>query len=539
MNKILYVTVIAILFGHINIVVAQDNNDEEVKNSLIKGIPNYYPNSQYINFKRESVDTIRAIELCNQAINTFKTDLNKGIIRQEKCQSMLLFDKKAKTPEEFSLLRSAYDLCLEIPSSDDISRKMKELDLKDVKKGKITKNVKKYLATYSEYLEDSLNLVQNILSKSWDELIPEDYLPYITETVQKQNPNYRGLQYNNYEKLDRIEEIQQISKKWSFLYGGNYEYQFNVYPEKVNYLTFKEAPQYRVLYTTNYNEKPTYTGVYDSQGNLVYVPSLTRLGNEDEFMDIKRLVYLKDYQSNKYNIQSTSKHTKEYISLFLGRTNGLVETPKEAISGVLGAAIYAGMASQLMSPLGSYQIRNKLKQYELQQYAKYTDNDGKNFLEQLKKDHAEEFGCLYIIERRSDLSFLVVYLDSNAQPSWSAEIAYSTGNKPYTKAFSTKLIKLTNPQDIPPIIRPSNEEHVLDTFPKGSFSDIEIQKKIIEYVEKEMPLKSVVLASFIEKRILQQNLQEPTKEGEDKLRKSQGIINKIGIGLGILNVIGL
>ena len=110
------------------------------------------------------------------------------------------------------------------------------------------------------------------------------------------------------------------------------------------------------------------------------------------------------------------------------------------------------MANSTLSPVDAYKVRNQVKEQAVNRALRYNDNIGSRYIKQLEKDHADEFGYVYMIERLSNVSFQVVYLNKQTlEPSYCAVITYKTGKKPYTSMFSTKLINI--PDNIPPIVK--------------------------------------------------------------------------------------
>ena len=88
------------------------------------------------------------------------------------------------------------------------------------------------------------------------------------------------------------------------------------------------------------------------------------------------------------------------------------------------------------------------KRYE--EALKYKDSLGEKYIEQLREDHSDEIGYVYMIERISNVSFRIIYINKESlQPSHCAIVTYRTGNKPYTTMFSVKLIN-EFPTHIPP-----------------------------------------------------------------------------------------
>ena len=87
----------------------------------------------------------------------------------------------------------------------------------------------------------------------------------------------------------------------------------------------------------------------------------------------------------------------------------------------------------------------------------YFDSDGDNYITQLRKDHESEFEYVYKIERVSNWSFIIVYLDSSLRPSHRAFITYVTGNKPFTYSLIGRIMEI--PKDLPPILNCSGRVH--------------------------------------------------------------------------------
>jgi hypothetical protein len=172
-----------------------------------------------------------------------------------------------------------------------------EVDDKNIKKGKITSDVVRYLQCYSDYLTDSLKNVESTINSGWKGNLNYEDLPQKEIIVQMDNPYYRGLWYNNADTLDMVERYQQIHG-WEFLYTGNRTYREDSYPQKVKYYIYDSAPKYKVTYSDSGIKE-----VYNSSGQLVFVPRLNR-DNNFEFKEIQPLIYLKDYRNNKYNIRS-------------------------------------------------------------------------------------------------------------------------------------------------------------------------------------------------------------------------------------------
>lgn len=440
----------------------------------------YEPNEKNIIVSETVIDTIEANRIFKEKYEPILlTNYQKGVEKKDKIKSLYLNrPTKVKTQEEILLLEQAYmayskthpayekkttihpvsALAIFIPAVGIREREKKftqdgiELTDRNVKKGKIKAEVIEYLSYYNTFLEDSLLDELTLIKSGWCEWLKQDEIPHKEIQVLRLNPNYRGLHYDNIKNLDILDYNEQ-NVGWEFLDISNGTYHEDSYPQKVKYYAFDEIPNYKVIEGDN---KIKY--VYDDNGNLKYVQKLTRLTNYKEFEDIKRNVYWEDYKNNKYNIKSQSEHTLQYLNKFLGTPNGL-DKKKDLESSIFTmSAIESGIVHNFFRSLTNYRIpfdneHEKRKQAgkEYQKLKKESDINGNKYIEQLTQDHKNEFGYIYMIDRLSDTSFRVLYLDATTlKPSYCAEVTYSTGKKPYTISYSTRLISM--PSNIPPVI---------------------------------------------------------------------------------------
>lgn len=317
---------------------------------------------------------------------------------------------------------------------------------KSIQSKKLTNHIKEILRVYQTYLTDSVIKLNNKLSSDkWEQVVKP--LPMKTINTNIFNPYYRGFNYYDGDLLDLVETEQQ--RTWDFIYSSNYEKKEDSYPQKKKYLSFDGYPQYKVTYyEDSYTYKVIPRFVYDTNGNLVYVASLTRNNDSAPFQEMRRLVYLRDYLNNKYGIKSQSKKTQNYLQLLLCRDNGFERTHVEALASVFAAALTSDL--RYMGDKGKKIANGALKNVNV-----YNDSDGKNYIAQLEKDHDSEFGSVYMIERLSNVSFRIVYLDTQLKPSHCAIITYMTGDKPFTQELSGRLVSI--PNNLPPLIDCSGE----------------------------------------------------------------------------------
>lgn len=457
-------------------IMAQSNMDYSA--FTVDDKVNNYPDLLRIQVRRNVIDTAQAKIMYQQIKPSLMKDCESLLKTKNRCVELYASSiKKVKTEEDLLLLNRAYNYTLSafpkyrkfkqqkkkatvvkfvgfvpvpIPLSVPDEDKMYEVYDKDVEKGKLTDTVKEYLMLYSQNLEDSINQVHAYnenLEKKWLLHLPR--IPRKEIIAEEDNPFYRGFHYNNGKKLDLLERYQQ-RQGWEFLYSkyGRQE-KHSIYPIDLYYYVYNSAPNYKVTFSESkegYEYKTTIKEVYDTEGKLICVPGLDRT-KDFVFKDIKRVVYLKDYQNNKYDIKSKSQHTQDYLSLVLGRNGGLEKTYSESVGIVLGSALAGFMYGEVT---GDYLTgRNKSQQYVAMEASKYIDQDGQNYVKQLELDHESEFEYIYMIERVSNVSFRVVYLNGLLKPSHCAIVTYKTGAKPFSCEYSAKLIGM--PANIPPV----------------------------------------------------------------------------------------
>lgn len=460
-------------------------HDVEMWYRVFDGCTNLFQKSDsaIVYVTRTVVDTLRAEGIFNTDIKpTLLAEYEKGVAKQRRIKELQSMEqKKVKTPEDLDLLNQAYmkyllkdydridknhkiDFRIEkIPLSKQsfyvikISRKdeygwpvveaKSNVADKNVAKGVLSSEVRQYLAFYDTWLTDSLKTEHDIIDRGWTEWIDNEKRPLKEITIPIRNSFYRGS-FWYFEYIGMNEEMQQ-KKGWNFLYTEDGKYHHDSYPVKIGYYVYDSYPNYRVI-----RNEDKIKGVYDSQGNLVYIPLLKRY-QSDEFISIKRLVYLRDYLKNKYEIHSQPEETQEYIKYELSKDFESADDGSHLFSSMFAAALIGAAADELLSPVDAHKVKNEAKDYAIKSLPHKTkprwNRAGDNYIEQLEKDHADEFGYVYMIERLSNVSFRVVYLNKQTlEPSYCAVITYRTGEEPYTAKFSTKLVDM--PSDIPPVI---------------------------------------------------------------------------------------
>lgn len=413
------------------------------------------PNKQKIETMVSVIDTVPAMEAFLLIRPTIQNNIDELLTKQSVLRFMLQSgQKKAKTDLERSIVHDAFNYVIHNTGyyEHDLFGERKAQDSKDVQKGKITDAVKFFIAHYDEnYLNPEVTNLSNALEYDWTSFL--DNPPTKMVTIQVANTNYRGLHYNDYYDLNKIEEGRLI-KGYEFLLTEKGERVTESYPREISYTKYLSLPNHRVKDLTF--DKHRFE-IYDDNGRLVYIPIIQRLSNTDVYpnfitKEIRRLIYYKDYKNNKYNIKSASPKTQRYLSLWIGRPQGLSKSEQD-LNELDNEGLFRGLGGLFgtnATAANETRCREILSQKEL-----YKDDAGERFLKQLESDHSEDFGYVYAIERMSDTKFLIVYLNKRTLlPSVCGIVTFFTGSEPYTTDFSVKLCQI--PNDVPPVVREHN-----------------------------------------------------------------------------------
>lgn len=413
------------------------------------------PNKQKIDSMVSVIDTVPAMEAFLQIKPTIEHHIDELRNKQSVLRNMLQSgQKKAKTELEKSIVQEAFNYVIHNTRyyEYDLLGGQKAQDSKDVQKGKLTDAIKSFISHYDEnFLNPEITNLSNALENDWTIFLSNP--PTKMVTIQVVNPNYRGLHYNDYYKLNRIEEGRLING-YEFLLSEKGERVTESYPREISYTKYPSLPNRRVKDLTF--DKYRFE-IYDNNGQLVYIPILQRLSNTDVYpnsitKEIRRLIYYKDFQNNKYNIQSASLKTQRYLSLWIGRPQGLSKSEQE-LNELDNEGLFRGLGGLFGT---NATASNEARCSEiLAKKEQYKDYEGERFLKQLESDHTAEFGYLYAIERLSDTKFLIVYLNKQTLlPSVCGIVTFYTGSEPYTTDFSVKLCQI--PNDVPPVVRERN-----------------------------------------------------------------------------------
>ncbi len=242
------------------------------------------------------------------------------------------------------------------------------------------------------------------------------------------NPNYRGALFiqirdKNYllQDFDELDKRLQ-SQGWGWLEKEYGEEVRESYPIEYKYKKYKSHPEYKVQ-----NNRWMYQ-IFNKEGELIYIPWLLRAdyGDVRDLIDYLLLLeYRKDYESNKYNIKSEDKDVQYALKNQLGYSN-------EANPKAKRAFIKSSVADY-ESKKGTWQKRTKAhleaeKQADTYIYEviKTYNPTAMKFLEQLKKDHAQDYRYLFKIKRINDTAFVLHFVDYEMKPRCDVYVSYFT-----------------------------------------------------------------------------------------------------------------
>ena len=134
--------------------------------------------------------------------------------------------------------------------------------------------------------------------------------------------------------------------------------------------------------------------------------------------------YRNDYANNKYNIKSEGKDVQYAIVNKLGISDESKKHMARAIAkGTEGGLIFRYSYSWNESIKGYIQRDNAARQMTGEMLRMMNDT-AHNFLDQLKKDHEEDYKYIYKIERLTDVSFKVRFVTNELKPRCDVVITY-------------------------------------------------------------------------------------------------------------------
>jgi hypothetical protein len=252
-------------------------------------------------------------------------------------------------------------------------------------------------------------------------------------TVKVRNGNYRPYllfgnngDYRGPKSVDELDmRLQQ--RGWEWVQDTNKRTQKNEsYPYEYSYYSYAEHPDYRLVYMNT--NKGGYA-IFDKDGNFIRYPYLSHKKiiydkNPDIIDNLLTLEYRKDYINNKYNIKSENQDVQYAIVNRLGLSKESNDKMAKAfIKGMEGGMLYKYSNSWQESVKG-YNQRDQAAKKAAGEIFRLLNDTAENFLDQLKKDHEEDFKYIYKIERMSNASFKVYFVTKELKPKCDVVITY-------------------------------------------------------------------------------------------------------------------
>ena len=258
----------------------------------------------------------------------------------------------------------------------------------------------------------------------------ENY-PQKTIYLIVKNANYRpallqsAWKYASYDKIDTLElRLQRRGWEWMNKYDFGQQKEEH-YPHEYRYVSFPGHPEYRLVNMTNRSD----FALFDTNGNLVRFPSIShedllRWYRPNLIETLLLMEYRNDYANNKYNIKSEGKDVQYAIVNKLGISDESKKHMARAIAkGSEGGLIFRYSYSWNESIKGYIQRDNAARQMTGEMLRMMNDT-AHNFLDQLKKDHEEDYKYIYKIERLTDVSFKVRFVTNELKPRCDVVITY-------------------------------------------------------------------------------------------------------------------
>lgn len=223
---------------------------------------------------------------------------------------------------------------------------------------------------------------------------------------------------DNFEKVYKIGSsiIVDDKKGWEWIYNEGYTYHDDSYPYEISYRKYVNHPQYTVVGQHIYNKAHALIRVEEISFEMV--------NNE-----LLRYVYVKDYQSNKYNFRKEDARAQNYVKKKLG-------IPNNAASSFT----YSEPAMR--------------------------------YLVQLEKDHEHDFDNLLKCERIGNLSFKLTYGNSLGEPTNTYKVTYlSKGVYKYDISVTELPLEHIDFKMYESLISSEKEKNRTETSPRYSDND--------------------------------------------------------------------
>lgn len=407
-------------------------------------------------------------------------DLNNSLLREIK--SILNFDNYTANNKVYKIKdKKERERLAEIISGYKFygsQRPIDEKTLKDINKGKISKEVWDEISRVIQDLNESNKRIADEKAFAQNKAktnieILNQTIDIINEAINNGLDSQRNLDEHYFllsryirdefgfdmpEELPETIAVREFKIKNSFRRDINpsTDYRKNSYIDSKAQKTGWEWLDKELAYTTEsehypvtityrvYDSHPEYhvtdEAIFDTNGKLIRIREMTdKIKDGDKLIKkfdniAEALLYkilAEDYKNNKYNINNESSDVKYAIENLLFIRDDFKRAEKKRLEPYL---------RELENALKSGNIHKYKQLYEKYSVIVYgpkpndpNDNrKAKAYIQQLQEDHVKDILRLWKIERVDDLTFNIIFLNKANNEMRIIPFSFKTGAKPYS-----------------------------------------------------------------------------------------------------------
>ena len=447
---------LALLIGVLCVYVAQAQTSDNEEDHIFDYLGKYKSDDQkYIQVDKVVIDTNKVRETALQKIQVeigklqgFDTELNNmlaGIgksVQNVRQRSLLNYvynnyvAKHSDSPNMSSLSTFGFSLAKAIITSGSVSKIKKDVD-RDIINKKLADEIKALDDSVVQSIRACNTNLSNIKLNDTYYLSKKDSVPMKTITVTEENPYYRPNKAFDSGFLDYVDEIQQ-TVGWEWVNKEKGVLKTENYPCYVNYYFYESHPQYRLSGESHGDYINRY--IYDSTGQLVRVNDFLREQAEDVEYRLMPLLYIQDFNNNKYGIREEGNA----VNLAVKYKLGILKEPTTKAQKAAAKSVLNAMWNRIGAK-GNYKAEYRAKKAESRAFwgamsvFKTTPAESKasNYVSQLEQDYEGKLKNIYKIERLDNTSFKVTYIDDKGVNFCTVKVSF------YNKAKYSSDCKLS------------------------------------------------------------------------------------------------
>ena len=255
------------------------------------------------------------------------------------------------------------------------------------------------------------------------------------------NENYRPAIFMKYRDrsilYDKICEFDEkfLNRGWEWIIKGKYTDETESYPISYKYTKYAEHPEYRI----RVNDRQFF--IFDNDGNLSRVAWMTYKSIYDIVHDnLLILEYRKDYEANKYNIKSEDSDVQYALRNRLGYTDESSNKMMVALTKGIAQDLSAHDADTFKEYVTARRAAHQSTKKAANEMMRLINITASNFLNQLEKDHENDYKYLYKIERLGDNSFKLQFVTYDMKPQYDVYVTYF-GVAPFVCDYAIERVK--------------------------------------------------------------------------------------------------